>query len=314
MKKMKKRIVLSLLLSTMLLATQFAYGVMPVSPAEPNQPPKPELPKDGNFVVATCQGKNLTLREVGYFAPNADFDTAKNVADFWINTQLLYEEAMKKAIDKDEKTKLMADIAFKKAIASAYIEQVQGEVKVSDAEVKKYYDENKDTDPRLKEPAYISFSHITVDTPEKAKAIIEQLNKGAEINELAKTESVAADAKKGGKAVKFREESVLQRYGKEFADALNNATEGQIIGPVKNKEGKYEVARHEGKRASYILPFDKTKDQIKSTLENEKKKNAVQDLLKNIQEKSKDKCKKADIFNESEKSEKAVEKEKNSGK
>ncbi|OHB54978.1 MAG: hypothetical protein A2Y12_00950 [Planctomycetes bacterium GWF2_42_9] len=308
---MKKRIVLSVLLSTILLASQFAFGVQPAAPAEPNQPPKPELPKDGNFVVATCDGKNLTLREVGYFVPNADFDTVKNVADYWINTQLLYQEAVKKAIDKDEKTKLLADIAFKKAIATAYIEQVQNDVKVSDSEVQKYYDENKETDPRLKEPTYISFSHITVDTPEKANDIIEQINKGAEINELAKTESVAADAKKGGKSAKFREESIAQRYGKDFLDALNNATEGQIIGPIKNKEGKYEVARHEGKRASYILPFDNVKDQIKSTLENEKKKNAVQDLLNNLQEKSKDKCKKADIFTESQK---AVDGEKNSVK
>lgn len=298
---MKKRLILSLLLSTMFLFTGFAYSAAQSAPAEPNMPPKIELPKDTNYVVVSLGDKNLTLREVGYLVPNPDFDTVKNVADFWLNTQLLYEEAVQKAIDKDAKTKLTADIAFKKAIASAYIEQVQNSVKVSDDDVKKYYDENKETDPRLKEPMYLSFSHIAADTEEKAKTLIEQINKGAEINELAKTESVASDGKKGGKAPKFREETIRQRFGQEFFDALNNATEGQLIGPIKNKEGKFEIARHEGKRAAYVLEFDKVKAQIQASLENEKKKNAVQDLLKNLQENAKGKFKKADIFSEAEK-------------
>ncbi|MEN6384868.1 MAG: hypothetical protein ABFD79_06685, partial [Phycisphaerales bacterium] len=140
---MKKIVILSVLLSAMFLFSQNAFSVVPPAVPGPNQPPQPQIPTDGNYVVAVLDGKNLTLAEVNYFTPAADLETVKNVANFWINTQLLYDEAVKKAIDKDAKTKFMADNAFKKTIASAYIEQVQKEIKVSDADVKKYYEENK---------------------------------------------------------------------------------------------------------------------------------------------------------------------------
>jgi parvulin-like peptidyl-prolyl isomerase len=311
MEKMKKITISSLLLSVMLLITQNAYCLPPKAPAGPNEPAKIEVPKDPNYVVAVFDGKELTLAEVNFFAQAADFDTIKNVADFWINTQLLYDDAIKNAIDKDAKTKFMADVAFKKTIATAYIESVQKNVNVTDAEVKEYYDKNKDTDPRLQEPAYISFSHITVDTNDQAMAIRQRLEKGEEINELAKTLSVASDAKKGGKCVKFREETVRMRYGEAFLNALNNATEGQIIGPVKDAEGKYEIVRHEGKRAAHVLDFDKVKDQIKSSLENDKKRTTVEKTINDLREKNKGEFKMTGVFAGQEKT---GEKEKKSEK
>ncbi len=301
---MKKTLILSLLLSAILLTTQSALCVVPAAVPEPNQPPKPQVPNDPNYVVATYNDQNLTLKQVRFFAPEADFDTVKNVAEFWLNTQLLHDEAVKKAVANDEKTKLMADIAFKKSIASAYIEQVQKEVNISDEQIKKYYEDNKDTDPRLKEPAYLSFSHITTDTQEQAQAVRDRIDKGEEINELAKTLSVANDAKKGGKAAKFREETVRQRYGEECFNALSNASEGNIVGPVKNKDGKFEIFRHEGKRAAKVIEFDKAKDQIKASLESQEKKNAVENLIKKLREDAKDKCGLNGIFGETEKSEK----------
>ncbi len=301
---MKKTLILSLLLSVILLAAQTAMCVVPVAVPDPNQPAKPELPKDQNYVVATFNDQNLTLRDVQYFAPNADFDTVKKVADFWINTQIIYEAAVKKAVDKDAKTKLLADIAFKKTIASAYVEQIQKDVNISDEKVNKYYEENKETDPQLKEPAYLSFSHITTETQEQAQAVRDRIDKGEEINEMAKTLSIANDAKKGGKAAKFREETVRQRYGQEVLDAFLNSSEGQIIGPIKNKDGKYEIIRHEGRRAAKVIEFDKVKDQIKSTLESQEKKNAVENTIKKLREDAKDKCKLNGIFDETEKSDK----------
>lgn len=301
---MKKTLILSLLLSAILLTAQTSLCVVPTAVPDPNQPAKPELPNDPNYVVVTYNGQNLTLKQVRFFAPDADFDTVKNIADFWLNTQLIHDEAVKKAIDKDEKTKLMADIAFKKSIASAYIEQIQKEISISDEQIKKYYEENKETDPRLKEPTYLSFSHITTETLEQAQAARDKIDKGEEINELAKTISVASDAKKGGKAAKFREETVRQRYGQEVLDALLQSSEGQIIGPIKNKDGKYEVMRHEGKRAARVLELDKVKDQIKITLESQEKKDAVEKLIKKLRENAKDKYKLNGIFEETEKSDK----------
>jgi len=104
--------------------------------------------------------------------------------------------------------------------------------------------------------------------------------------------------------MKFREETVRQRYGQEVLDALLQSSEGQIIGPIKNKDGKYEVMRHEGKRAARVLELDKVKDQIKMTLESQEKKDAVEKLIKKLRENAKDKYKLNGIFEETEKSDK----------
>jgi parvulin-like peptidyl-prolyl isomerase len=234
-----------------------------------------------------------------YLSPELDFTTMKNIADFWLNNQLLYEEAVKKGIDKDPKTKFVADINFKRQIAGDLINKVLADIKISDADVKKYYDDNKDSDPTLKEPNYLSFSHITVDTPEKAQEVLKRLQKGEDINVLAKELSAAKDAEKGGLAEKYQEKTVAARFGQDFLDALEKASEGQIIGPVKNKDGKYEIARHEGRRSARLMDFDKVKDKIRANLENQAKKKAVDDLLNNLRQKAKDRYKKADILNES---------------
>ncbi|MEN6385180.1 MAG: peptidyl-prolyl cis-trans isomerase, partial [Phycisphaerales bacterium] len=165
---------------------------------------------------------------------------------------------------------------------------------------KKYYEENKEKDPRLMEPAYLSFSHITVDTNEQAAAIRQRLEKGEEINELAKTLSVASDAKKGGKAVKFREETVRQQYGKPFFDALKSASEGEIVGPIQNSQGKYEIARHEGSRAPKVLDYEKVKDQIKASLEGQQKKESIEKLINDLREKEKSRYKLQGMFEEKE--------------
>jgi parvulin-like peptidyl-prolyl isomerase len=295
---MKKTVLFLLVFPAMLFAAQTPRPPEANMAPTPQQPKQIEVPKDPNFVVMTFDGKTLTIGQIKYLTPEIDYATMENIADFWLNTQLLYEEAVKKGIDKDPKAKFLADLGSKRPIAGALIDKVQSEVKVSDADVKKYYDENKDTDPTLKEPTYLSFSHITVDTPEKAQEVLNRINKGEDINVLAKELSVEKDAQKGGRAEKYQEKTVLSRFGQDFLDALLKASEGQIIGPIKNKEGKYEIARHEGKRAARIIEFDKVKDRLKETFEGQAKKKAVDDLLNNLKGNAKGRYKKTDIQSE----------------
>jgi parvulin-like peptidyl-prolyl isomerase len=72
---------------------------------------------------------------------------------------------------------------------------------------------------------------------------------------------------------------------------LLNATEGQIIGPVKNKDGKYEIVRHEGKRAQKIKDFEKVEQMIRANLENQARKKAMDDLTNGLRENAKQRYK-----------------------
>ncbi|NIA17409.1 MAG: hypothetical protein GWO86_03575, partial [Planctomycetes bacterium] len=204
--------------------------------------------------------------------------------------------ALAKKIDDDPKTEFLADMAFKKTVISELIDRTRNAVKVDDAAVSKYYQDNKETDPSLKTPLYLSFSHIQTATEAQAQAVRERIEKGENINALAKELSIAKDAKKGGKALKYQEKTVAGRFGDEFLQALLGASEGVIIGPVKNKKGNYEIARHEGKRKAKLKPFEKVKEQIRSKLNGELKRKAVNDLLESLRSRADAKIKKMSVL------------------
>ncbi|MFA5292890.1 MAG: peptidyl-prolyl cis-trans isomerase [Phycisphaerae bacterium] len=305
---MSRTVLFLLVLAAILFTVETARSQEPVVPSQPQQPQGIAVPQDPNYVVMVLDGNELTIGKAKFFTPDFDYATLENVADFWLNTQLLYEEAVKRGIDKDPKAKFLADISYKKVIAGELIEKSRSTVKISDEQVKKYYEDNKETDPGFREPNYLSFSHITVETLEQAQEALKRINSGEEINELAKSLSVAGDAKKGGRLTKSTELNIQTHFGQELLDALLKASEGDIVGPVKGKNGKYEIARHEGKRASRIMEFDKVKDRIKAKLEGQAKNKAVEDLIQSLKEKAKQRYKKMGILSEKDNAENVNEK------
>jgi peptidyl-prolyl cis-trans isomerase C len=288
---MKKSALVLFVAAGVLFSVQFAFGQDASIPVKMNRPDQPSAPAnepavvlDANQVIMVFDGRELTVGQLEYLVGNLDSETVKRAAEYWLDTQLLYEEAVKQGLDKDGKSRFLAEMNSKKVFAGAVVDKAMGDIKIDDAQVKKYYDENKDTDPSLKEPMYLSFSHITVDSQEKAQEVLKKLNEGGDINALAKELSVASDAQKGGSSLKYQEATIKNKYGQEFLDALLGASEGKIIGPIKSKNGKYEIARHEGKREPKIKEFDKVSAQIKSKLESEAQKNTVEGLLNKLRE------------------------------
>lgn len=255
---------------------------------------------DVNTVLMTYGDQELTMQQVLWFSPAANAATVKKIAEYWLDSQLLCEEALAQKINDDPKTKFLADMAFKKAIASELIDRTRNSAKVDDATVSRYYEDNRETDPSLKTPLYLSFSHIQTATEAKAQAVRERIEKGEDINALAKELSIAKDAQKGGKAGKYQDRTVASRFGNEFLQALLGVSEGVIIGPVKNKNGNYEIARHEGKREAKLKPFEKVKEQIRSKLDGELKQKAIDDLFKSLRSKAEAKVKKMSVLSEDE--------------
>jgi hypothetical protein len=242
--------------------------------------------------------KELTLKQMGFLDSSLDYKTVDSIANYWLDTQLLYEEAVKQGLDKDEKVKFITDINSKKMAITALINKAKGDIKITDQEVRKYYDQNKETDPNLKEPSYLSFSHITVESLSQAESVLEKVNAGGDINQLAKELSTASDAKRGGKADKYRQSTIQSRFGDDFLNALLGAAEGQVIGPVKNKNGKYEIARCEGQKTPKLKDFEKVSQQIKTNLEAHAGKNVVKDLIDSLRNNAKHRFKKAGILSE----------------
>jgi peptidyl-prolyl cis-trans isomerase C len=103
--------------------------------------------------------------------------------------------------------------------------------------------------------------HILVQGEDEAKAILEQLKKGADFSTLAKEKSKDPGAAEGGDLGYFTKDQMVP----EFADVAFKMYPGQLANPVKTQFG-WHVIKLEDKRTKQPPEFEKVKDQIEAYL------------------------------------------------
>ncbi|MDD5133899.1 MAG: hypothetical protein PHP01_00630, partial [Phycisphaerae bacterium] len=175
---MRKTGFILLVLAGVLLGAECAFSQDSNAVPEEQKAYEPEQFQDANEVVMAFDGKKITVGYLRNLAPQLTPETVKEVADYWLEVQLLYEEAIKQGLDKDTKTKSIADMEYKKAFASAIMRKVVDKVNITSEQVKRYYNKNQDTDKSLWTMTYLSFSHIMVDDLETAEEVLKKLNEG----------------------------------------------------------------------------------------------------------------------------------------
>jgi peptidyl-prolyl cis-trans isomerase C len=103
--------------------------------------------------------------------------------------------------------------------------------------------------------------HILVQGEDEAKAILDQLKKGADFATLAKEKSKDPGAAEGGDLGYFTKDQMVP----EFADVAFKMYPGQLSNPVKTQFG-WHVIKLEDKRTKQPPEFEKVKDQIEAYL------------------------------------------------
>lgn len=152
------------------------------------------------------------------------------------------------------------------------------DVKVTDEQIKKDYDENPSY---YKEPAKVKASHILVRTKEEAKAILDELKKGADFAQLAKTKSIdPGTAEKGGDLGYFSTGQMTEAFEKA-AFALSV---GQLSGVVESEYG-YHVILCTDKKAEKMPTLEEARETIIQKIKGEQAKN-IDTLLLEIKDNS----------------------------
>ena len=103
--------------------------------------------------------------------------------------------------------------------------------------------------------------HILVQSEDEAKAILEQLKKGADFATLAKEKSKDPGAAEGGDLGYFTKDQMVP----EFADVAFKMYPGQLSNPVKT-QFVWHMIKLEDKRTKQPPEFEKVKDQIEAYL------------------------------------------------
>lgn len=197
----------------------------------------------------------------------------KFVKDQLVQREILMQEATKRGIPNKPEIKFQLDVQRQAAIIQAMMREEVEKSPITDAQIKAAYDAQK-AQVGGKE---FRARHILVEKEDEAKAIIEQLKKGAKFDELAKKNS-----KDPGSAVNGGELDWAgpDAYVKPFSEAMVALKKGEITQvPVKSQFG-YHVIKLEDTRDTQFPALDQVKPQIVEALQQQKIQAFVQKLSK----------------------------------
>jgi parvulin-like peptidyl-prolyl isomerase len=163
-------------------------------------------------------------------------------------------------------------------VSQKIYESVTKDVKVSDADLQKYYDQNK-TQYSVAESRAVR--HILVKTKAEADQIHSQLESGADFAKLAKENSLDPGSKdQGGKLTISRGQTVAP-----FDKAAFSLDTNELSDPVKTEFGYHLIQPLAAVKPGSVTPFAEVKAQIKTQLVEERKNKAVSDWATEVEKK-----------------------------
>ncbi len=240
---------------------------------------------------ATVNGQAITDRDIAAILqviPGARFNQLspkqrKKIVEQAIEKKLLAENAVKSGIEKDPKFKEALEKVKKDLALEIWMKKQYENVKVSDSEMKAFYDKNK---KMFRRPAMAKARHILVKSKKEAEAIIKELNKAknkeAKFIALAKAKSTGPSGPNGGELGWFDK----KRMVKEFSDAAFKLKKGSYTKkPVKTQFG-YHVIYLEDIKPAGTVSFEEAKPSIEQSLKVKKFQAKIKEISKKLKSKA----------------------------
>ena len=230
-------------------------------------------------VIVEVDNFNLNTMHFAYFAAKQTPDgepTAEQqikLLNELVNTFILSNSAEGQALAQQPDLAAAIDVSRARLITQALIENTLENSPVTDAEIKAVYDEQYTGKTKQEFKA----RHILVRTEDEAKALIKQLDDGADFAQLAKEHSTGPSSSAGGDLGWFEKDMMV----KPFADAVASMTNGtHSSSPVKTQFGWHIILREDAKDLGAVV-LAQVKDDIVSLLRTQKLRSLINKLREN---------------------------------
>lgn len=225
------------------------------------------------------------LLQVGAKQEMKDLDKQVDERFSTLRKRFNSDEEFQKALAQNQlDEKQLRENLRKETMINAVLEkEVASKVQISDAEVKKFYDDNKD---KFQQPESVRASHILVGVDakatdeekkkakEKAEALLKKIKDGADFSELAKKESTCPSSQQGGDLGEFGRGQMVPPFEKA-AFALKP---GEVSDVVETKFG-YHIIKLTEKKEAREVPLDQVKDRIRDYLKNQETQKKIGDYI-----------------------------------
>jgi peptidyl-prolyl cis-trans isomerase C len=218
---------------------------------------------DADPVVARVNGVDirqsdlaLAEEEVGSNMPQMSPDQKRDYLITYLGDVIILAQAAEKqkVADRDD-VKHRIEFERNKVLMETLLQDA-GTKGVTDDAMHKVYDDAVKQMPAEQE---VHARHILVPTEDEAKAIEDQLKKGADFATLAKEKSKDPGAADGGDLGYFTKDQMVP----EFADVAFKLDKGQVSDPVHTQFG-WHVIKVEDKRTKPTPTFDEVKGQLQN--------------------------------------------------
>jgi len=203
-------------------------------------------------VVAKVNNSALTLQELKERLPSSyqgriSWKELKGWVERWTNSELLYQEALRRGLDRDTEVKRRIEDATKGIlIAELLDEEIKGG---GEGEAFRYYQTHPEEFTR--EEDEVRASEILVSSLKEARKIIRRLKKGEGFAELATKYSLAPSAPQGGDMGYFTRDS-LPSY---LAKAAFSTPLGNVSPPIKGGDGYHILLITDRQRKGTVRDF-----------------------------------------------------------
>jgi peptidyl-prolyl cis-trans isomerase C len=203
----------------------------------------------------------------------------ENIREILITREILWQEAVKRKLDKNPEYLTQLDLAKQQIILSVLLEDVNKSTKPTEADMRKEYERVKAESGGDSGREYKA-RHILVKEEAEAKQIIADLGKGADFAKLAAEKSTDPGSRESGGELDW---ASAEAYVQPFGEALQALKKGEITKePVRTNFG-YHVIELVDVRSQPFPEFAQVQPQLEQQLASK----ARDDFITNLRAKAK---------------------------
>jgi parvulin-like peptidyl-prolyl isomerase len=234
----------------------------------------------GDVTIRQSEFENAVKTLPAEYQQFAQGPGKKQFAEDYLRMKMLAAQGYKDNLQNDAEVTRQLDLMKENLVANAELQRMEKNIQISDADLQKVYDQNKNQYEQVKaKHILIAYKGSPAAQPGKkelteaeAKAKAEEIKKkiegGASFEELAKKESDdKGSGARGGELGAFTRGQMVD----EFEKAAFAAKAGDIVGPVRTQYG-YHIIKVESHDTTSF-------SQVKDTLEKKERQRRLQEQM-----------------------------------
>jgi len=196
----------------------------------------------------------------------------ENLREIMITREILYQEALKRKLDKNPDYQMQLDLAKQQIILGVLFEDINKKIQPSDADVAKEYERVKIQQGESKQ---YKARHILVKEEAEAKQVLADLQSGGDFAKIAAEKSADPGSKDNGGQLEWSE---AEAFVQPFGEALKALKKGELTKePVKTDYG-FHIIELQDVRAVNFPPLEQVKPQIQQSLANKAREDYIATL------------------------------------